>query len=66
MRVGNEPAVALYRRFGLAPVGVRSGYYAGGADALVMWVRDIDSEAYAARLERIRQRPEGLEVQSRW
>jgi hypothetical protein len=51
----------------MAPVGVRSGYYAGGDDALIMWVRDIDSEAYRVRLERLRgvRRP-GLEVHSRW
>jgi len=67
VRVGNEPAIALYRRFGLAPVGVRSGYYAAGDDALIMWVRDIDSATYRARLGRIRRRslPE-LEVHSRW
>jgi ribosomal-protein-alanine N-acetyltransferase len=67
VRVGNEPAIALYRRFGMAPVGVRAGYYASGDDALVMWVRDIDSEAYAARLQRIRGRvPSRLVVHSRW
>jgi len=51
--VGNEPAQALYRRFGLAPVGVRPNYYAEGGDALIMWVRDIDSGAYAERLAAI-------------
>jgi ribosomal-protein-alanine N-acetyltransferase len=67
VRVGNDAAVALYQRFGLAPVGVRAGYYAGGADALIMWARDIDSATYRARLEEIRdQRPAGLEVHSRW
>jgi [ribosomal protein S18]-alanine N-acetyltransferase len=51
VRVGNEPALALYRRFGLAPVGVRRNYYPEtGDDALVMWARDIDSEEYGARL----------------
>jgi ribosomal-protein-alanine N-acetyltransferase len=50
--VGNEPAIALYRRFGLAPVGVRPNYYQDG-DALIMWVRDIDSDAYAERLAAI-------------
>ena len=49
MAVSNEPAKALYRRFGLAPVGVRRGYYGRGEDALVMWVRDIGSEAEMAR-----------------
>jgi ribosomal-protein-alanine N-acetyltransferase len=50
--VHNEPAIALYRRFGLAPVGVRPDYYHDG-DALIMWVRDIDSDAYADRLAAI-------------
>ena len=51
--VGNEPAQALYRRFGMAPVGVRPSYYAEGGDALIMWVRDIDTGAYAERLAAI-------------
>jgi ribosomal-protein-alanine N-acetyltransferase len=42
--VSNERAQALYRRFGLAPVGVRRRYYAGGEDALVMWLRGLDEE----------------------
>ena len=50
----NEPAQALYRRFGFAPVGVRKNYYpVTGQDALVMWVHDIDSAAYALRLEEL-------------
>jgi ribosomal-protein-alanine N-acetyltransferase len=52
VRVGNDPALALYRRFGMAPVGVRPNYYTP-EDALIMWARDIDSEAYAARLDEI-------------
>ncbi|HXQ59882.1 MAG TPA: ribosomal protein S18-alanine N-acetyltransferase [Acidimicrobiales bacterium] len=51
VRVGNDPAQALYRRFGFAPVGVRKNYYAEtGEDAIIMWVRDIDGPEYAARL----------------
>ncbi len=54
VRVGNDPALALYARFGLAPVGVRPNYYpVTGDDALVMWARDIDSADYAARLATI-------------
>ena len=49
VRVGNDAAQALYRRFGFAPVGVRKNYYAEtGEDAIVMWVHDIDTPAYAA------------------
>ena len=47
--VDNERAQALYRRFGLAPVGVRPRYYPGGIDALVMWCHDLDSDAELAR-----------------
>jgi len=53
---GNERAQALYRRFGLAPVGVRKGYYPlTGEDAFVMWVYDIDLPVYAERLARIEE-----------
>jgi [ribosomal protein S18]-alanine N-acetyltransferase len=50
----NEPAQALYRRFGFAPVAVRKGYYpVTGQDAIVMWVYDVDTEGYAQRLEEL-------------
>jgi ribosomal-protein-alanine N-acetyltransferase len=66
VRVGNEPALALYARFGLAPVGVRRNYYPTGEDALVMWARDIDSPEYAERLSAIAESwPAGLVVESR-
>ncbi|MFP3913371.1 MAG: ribosomal protein S18-alanine N-acetyltransferase [Actinomycetota bacterium] len=54
VRVSNASAQALYRRFGMAPVGVRKGYYLD-EDALVMWAHEIDSAAYAARLAEIRE-----------
>lgn len=53
VRMSNEAAQALYRRFGMAPVGVRKQYYRN-EDALIMWVHDIDSDAYADRLETIK------------
>jgi ribosomal-protein-alanine N-acetyltransferase len=67
VRVGNDPAISLYQRFGLAPVGVRRNYYpVTGEDALVMWVRDIDSDQYAERLAAIEARvSSGLRVTSR-
>lgn len=54
VRVSNRQAQALYQRFGMAPVGVRKLYYRD-EDALIMWVHDIDSEEYRARLDRIRE-----------
>ena len=53
VRVDNRPAIALYTKFGLAPVGVRPGYYPGGEDAVVMWARDIDTAEYRSRLDAI-------------
>jgi ribosomal-protein-alanine N-acetyltransferase len=54
VRVSNEAAKGLYRRFGLAPAGLRKGYYLeSGEDAIVMWAHDIDAEAYSQRLHRL-------------
>lgn len=51
VRTSNEGARALYRRFGLAPAGVRRRYYPDGEDALVLWANDIDDPAYLRRLD---------------
>jgi ribosomal-protein-alanine N-acetyltransferase len=51
VRVSNEPARALYGRFGFGPGGVRRGYYNdNGEDALIMWVHDIDGAAFGERI----------------
>jgi [ribosomal protein S18]-alanine N-acetyltransferase len=53
----NEGAQALYRSFGMAPVGIRKGYYPqSGQDAIVMWAYDIDGSAYAKRLDGLEAR----------
>jgi len=58
----NHGAQALYRRFGLGPVGVRKGYYQmTGEDAYVMFAYGIHTPEYAARVaaiaEEVRARP---------
>lgn len=54
--VANQPAQAMYRRFGFAPEGTRRNYYADiGEDALIMTARDIDAHEYAERLVGIEQ-----------
>jgi ribosomal-protein-alanine N-acetyltransferase len=45
VRSRNQAARALYASVGLAPVGVRRGYY-GDDDALIMWAHDIDHPGY--------------------
>lgn len=54
VRAGNEPAQALYRRFGFAEAGIRRGYYSEtGEDAVIMWCNDVDADAYHRLLDRI-------------
>lgn len=54
VRASNEPAQRLYRRFGMAPVGVRKKYYQD-EDATIMWVHDIDGHEFAARMTEIEE-----------
>ena len=52
----NPSAQSLYRRFGLAPVGIRRGYYTDmglSPDAVVMQADDIHQPDYADRLLKI-------------
>jgi ribosomal-protein-alanine N-acetyltransferase len=54
VRVSNDAAQALYRRFGFAPAGIRRNYYAEqGEDALVMWAHDIGGAEFRSRLAAI-------------
>jgi ribosomal-protein-alanine N-acetyltransferase len=51
VRIGNQPAQELYRRFGFVPAGIRKGYYVEtNEDALVMWANDIDTAEHETRL----------------
>lgn len=50
VRESNRAAQELYRRFGLAPVGVRKRYYEQTEDAIVMWVHDIETAEFDERL----------------
>jgi ribosomal-protein-alanine N-acetyltransferase len=53
VRVTNVGAQAMYRKFGFAPAGIRKKYYEQTEDAIVMWANDIDTPAYAERLDRL-------------
>lgn len=51
VRAANRGAQRLYGAFGFAPVGVRPGYYAETReDAVIMWVHDVQGEAFAEAL----------------
>ena len=57
VRMTNEPAQGLYRKFGFVPAGVRKNYYVEtNEDALVMWANDIDTPDYLQRLAAIEAR----------
>jgi ribosomal-protein-alanine N-acetyltransferase len=54
VRVSNQPAQAMYRRFGFSAVGIRKGYYAEtNEDALVMWARHIDTPEHHVLLNEV-------------
>jgi len=54
VRASNRTAQELYRKFGMAPVGIRKEYYSD-EDALVMWAPDVAMPEYRARLDEIRR-----------
>jgi len=55
VRVSNDAARALYRRYGFYEVGVRKRYYADNReDAIIMTTEALASPAYQQRLERLR------------
>jgi ribosomal-protein-alanine N-acetyltransferase len=54
VRMSNDRAQGLYRRFGFGPAGVRKDYYPEfGEDALVMWAHDVHLPPYQERLAAI-------------
>jgi ribosomal-protein-alanine N-acetyltransferase len=53
VRSRNHAARSMYAGFGLAPVGLRKGYY-GDDDALILWAHEIDSDEYRKRLDGLR------------
>ncbi len=70
VRASNQGAQTLYRRFGFSPVGVRKGYYAdSNEDAVVMWVREVDTPAYTELLAGLERGVDGetiVEASRRW
>ena len=54
VRMSNDAAQDMYRRFGFKPEGVRKNYYQEvNEDAMVMWAHDVDSPGYTALLDSI-------------
>ncbi|MDP9364358.1 MAG: ribosomal protein S18-alanine N-acetyltransferase [Chloroflexota bacterium] len=56
VRVSNEPAQALYRKYGFAVQGTRKRYYSdNNEDAHVMWSRSLQDPAYRSELAELRR-----------
>lgn len=41
VRVSNDPAINLYKKFGFESVGVRPKYYKDNEDAMIMWLEEV-------------------------
>lgn len=56
VRVSNQSAQTLYRKYGFSVQGTRRRYYSdNNEDALIMWSRPLSDAAYRAEIEERRQ-----------
>lgn len=63
VRVSNEPAINLYKKFGFNSLGTRKGYYQdNNEDALIMWTENIWHEKFKAIYNEIENSEENFEV----
>jgi ribosomal-protein-alanine N-acetyltransferase len=59
VRVTNDPAQALYRKYGMSVYGRRAAYYTDNhEDALVMWSRSLRDREYVDQIGDLRDRLE--------
>ena len=50
VRVSNEPAINLYKKYGFNSLGTRKGYYQdNNEDALIMWTENIFYDKFKAK-----------------
>jgi ribosomal-protein-alanine N-acetyltransferase len=55
VRVSNEVAQALYRKYGFKPAGVRQRYYSDNhEDALIMWTDEIQAAEFQQQFTALR------------
>jgi [ribosomal protein S18]-alanine N-acetyltransferase len=55
VRVSNQAAQALYRKYGFTTQGRRQRYYSdNNEDAFIMWSESLRDEVYRARLQQLR------------
>lgn len=55
VRVSNEPAQALYRKYGFHGAGTRKRYYSdNNEDALIMWTDELQGEPFMTRYQALK------------
>ncbi len=55
VRVSNEPAQALYRKYGFHVEGTRKRYYSdNNEDALIMWTDELQAEPFMTRYQALK------------
>lgn len=63
VRVSNEPAIALYEKFGFHSLGLRRNYYQDNMeDALIMWTENIWHEKFKTLYNKVKEELNGIEV----
>lgn len=63
VRVSNEPAKALYEKFGFCSLGVRKAYYQdNNEDALIMWTENIWHDKYKLLYNKLAAELNDIEV----
>jgi ribosomal-protein-alanine N-acetyltransferase len=67
VRVFNEVAIYLYKKFGFAVAGRRKGYYqTTGEDALILWRGDLHQPEFAQELKSWREQVSDRLAQNHW
>jgi len=67
VRVFNQVAISLYKKFGFRVAGRRKGYYQHtGEDALVLWRGDLQKPEFAQELETWQQQISDRLTQNEW
>jgi ribosomal-protein-alanine N-acetyltransferase len=67
VRVSNEVAIYLYKKFGFAVAGRRKGYYqTTGEDALILWRGDLHQPEFAQELKSWREQVSDHLAQNHW
>lgn len=67
VRVSNQPAIALYRKFGFEDVGRRRKYYQDtGEDALILWRKGLQQPDFQDTLKTWQQQIEDQLRRSNW